>query len=413
MKFHKMVVTYCCLLAVSFAYAATPDTLWVKKVHPEGNGCNSVAFSKDGSQLLAGTNCHNAFAKLYNSSTGVEQWMYSDSSLMCFMDVKFSPNGERFAIMEEFGILLIFDYTVNPPVRIAQVDTRSNASLALTFAPNNQSIITSGFDDSIRVFNLATNTQTRVFGTHTNMYAITTNGKGDLIATGSQNGSIRIWDTTGNMIRSVAAFSQSVPVRSIAFNQDGTRLFCIGQNGQFRSYYTSTWQLDTAFSAHSSTGTGISIAPDGSWLATSGGHGKAILWSTNSYKPFHTLELPMLGTLSGVAIAPDGKKVALASSLGYAAMFDIQNVPTSLKENVAFAFNNPVSLYPNPLTDVLKIEINQHTPVLIRISNQLGQIVWEQTLSSTQNIQISDWQSGYYMVQAFVDGNIHLTKLVK
>jgi hypothetical protein len=121
----------------------------------------------------------------------------------------------------------------------------------------------------------------------------------------------------------------------------------------------------------------------------------------------------MLGTLSGVAIAPDGKKVALASSLGYAAMFDIQNVPTSLKENGSIAFNNPVSLYPNPITDVLKIEINQHTPVLIRISNQLGQIVWEQTLSSTQNIQISDWQSGYYMVQAFVDGNIHLTKLVK
>jgi WD40 repeat protein len=188
-------------------------------------------------------------------------------------------------------------------------------------------------------------------------------------------------------------------------------LFCIGQNGQFRSYFTSTWQLDTAFIAHSSTGTGISISPDGLWFATSGGQGKAILWSTNGYKPFHTLELPMLGTLNGVAIATDGKKVALASSLGYAAMFDIQNVPTSLKENLAF--NNPVSLYPNPLTEVLKIEINHHTPVLIRISNQLGQIIWEQTLSSTQNIQTSDWQSGYYVVQSYVDGNIHLTKLVK
>ena len=411
MKFYKMVVTFCCLLVALFTYAAPPDTLWVRKVHPEGNGCNSVAFSKDGSQLLAGTNCHNAFAKLYNTLKGAEQWMYTDSNLMCFMDVKFSPNGERFAIMEEFGILLIFDYSVTPPVRIAQVDTRSNASLALTFAPNNQSIITSGFDDSIRVFNLVTNMQTRAFGVHTNMYAITTNFKGDLIATGSQNGSIRIWDTTGNMIRSIAAFTQSVPVRSIAFNRDGTRLFCLGQTGQFKSYFTNSWQLDTSFSAHNSTGTGISMSPDGLWFATCGEQGKATLWSTNRYKPFHSLELPMLGTLNGVAIAPDGKKVALASSLGFAAMFDIQNVPTSIKENMAFS--NPVSLYPNPVSDVLKVEINQPKPTLIRISNQLGQVIWEQTMHSTLSIQTSEWQSGCYVVQSYVDGKIHLTKLIK
>lgn len=59
-----MVVTSCCLLVVSFAYVATPDTLWVKKVNPEGNGCNRMAFSKGGYQLLAGTNRHNAFAAI-------------------------------------------------------------------------------------------------------------------------------------------------------------------------------------------------------------------------------------------------------------------------------------------------------------------------------------------------------------
>lgn len=412
MKFNRLVVTICYLHAAMWTFAAPPDTLWVRKVHPEGNGCNSVAFSKNGKQLLAGTNCHNAYARLYNTLTGSEEWTYNDSTLMCFMDVKFSPNGERFAIMEEFGILLVFDYTVNPPKKIAQVNTRSNASLALTFSPDNQSIITSGFDDSIRVFNLTTSMQTRAFGTHIDMYAITTTAKGDLIATGSQNGSIRIWDTTGNMIRNIAAFAQFVPVRSIAFNEDGTRLFCIGQNGQFRSYHTNNWETDTTFSAHSTNGSGLAIAPDGSWFATSGAQGKAHLWNSTNYKLIHTIELTTLGSLNGVAISPDGEKLALASSLGFAAMFDIQKVPTGLTKRSTSATEH-ISIFPNPVSDKLTINTNQHSPVFVRICNQLGQVVWEYTVNTNVEIVTSEWQRGCYVVQSVIDGKIHLTKLIK
>ncbi|TAE88101.1 MAG: T9SS C-terminal target domain-containing protein [Bacteroidetes bacterium] len=410
-KFNKMVAALCCLLVASLLYATPPDTLWVKKVHPEGNGCNSVAFSKDGSQLLAGTNCHNAFAKLYQVSDGSEQWTYTDSSLMCFMDAKFSPNGERFAIMEEFGILLVFDYTISPPKRIAQVDTRSNASLALTFTPDNKSIITSGFDDSIRVFNLLTNTQTLAFGTHNNIYAIATNMPGSNIATGSQNGSVRIWDNLGNLVRNISAFSQSVPVRSIAFTPDGTRLFCTGQNGLFKSYFTDTWQLDTAFLAHQSTATGLSISTDGLWFATSGGQGKATLWSSKTYQPFHTLELPMLGTLNGVAIAPNAKQVAVASSLGYAALFDIQDILTGVKQHAVS--KNPISVYPNPVSNLLWIDVNHGEPVQVKITNQLGQVVWQQMLTSSQQISTNEWKSGCYFIQCLVDEQIHLTKVLK
>jgi WD40 repeat protein len=411
MEFNRIGVTICCLFVMACLHASPQDTLWVKKVHPEGNECNSVAFSKNGTQLLAGTNCHNAFAKLYQVADGAEQWSYADSSLMCFMDVKFSPNGERFAIMEEFGILLIFDYSVSPPKRIAQIDTRSNASLALTFTPDNQSIITSGFDDSIRVFNLATNSQTRQFGMHTNIYTIATNMRGDYIATGSENGSIRIWDTLGNMIRNIAAFSQAVPVRSIVFTPDGTRLFCVGQNGLFKSYATDNWQLDTAFNTTSTTARGLSVSPNGLWFATGGGQGKVILWNSRTYKPFHTLELSMLGTLNGVAIAPNSKQVAVASSLGYAAMFDIQHVQTGIGEEVML--KNAISIYPNPFGNVLRIDVNQHEPIQIRITNQLGQVIWQQTVTSTQYIPTNEWQSGCYFVRSSASGKVHLTKIIK
>jgi hypothetical protein len=49
------------------------------------------------------------------------------------MDVKFSQNGKYFAIMEEIGNLLIFDYSSATPSKIATIDTKSQASRASGF----------------------------------------------------------------------------------------------------------------------------------------------------------------------------------------------------------------------------------------------------------------------------------------
>ena len=408
MNIYRILVLLCSSWLSVYAYASPPDTLWVRKVHPQGNGCNSVCFSSNGAQVLAGTNCHNAFAKLFNAISGDEEWLYTDSSLMCFMDVKFSPNGERFAIMEEFGVLLVFDYSITPPQLFAQLDTRSNGSLALAFTNDNQSVITTGFDDSIRVFEIETANQTKVFGPHSDIFSVATNQQQNFIATGNQTGSIKIWSVEGSLIKSLTAFSQ--PIKSMAFTEDGTKLLAASQTGRVLVFNTSTWQRDTSFVSHAGSVNGIALAANQNWFATAGAGGRICVWDLNTYALIQRFDRPELGTLNAVSIAPDGSKLAVAGSLGHAAVFDITGIVTSIAIDESL---DPMKVYPNPVTDFFAVEGPFENQIWITVFNAFGRLMLERSIATHQEVSTVDWPSGIYFMQYRSSKTSGTTKIIK
>ena len=61
-------------------------------------------------------------------------------------------------------------------------------------------------------------------------------------------------------------------------------------------------------------------------------------------------------------------------------------------------FNNQtINLFPNPVSDILNIEINQ--PTVIQITNTIGQVVQEQTINSSTTLSLKDLTAGIYFIK--------------
>lgn len=97
----------------------------------------------------------------------------------------------------------------------------------------------------------------------------------------------------------------------------------------------------------------------------------------------------------------------------------------SFSENLGVAILNNkeelgknVSIYPNPVKDLLKIESNENSTLLsYRIIDISGQTVFEsrnQSANTYDNINTTDWESGMYLVLlTFEDGGKIVKKIIK
>lgn len=147
---------------------------------------------------------------------------------------------------------------------------------------------------------------------------------------------VLLWDidAAGERARLPIAVESAVGVvGALAFSPDGTYLVAgLGNRPLFRDGYSNpliVWEVASRRVIHNLPGhqnqcLALDFSKDGTLLASAGRDGKAIIWSTKTWKAVHTLENPEKNSLSGapradlddVAFAPDGKTVALASREG-------------------------------------------------------------------------------------------------
>jgi hypothetical protein len=81
-------------------------------------------------------------------------------------------------------------------------------------------------------------------------------------------------------------------------------------------------------------------------------------------------------------------------------------------ETVGFTVAEAISVYPNPTNDHIKI--TGITNASVRISNQLGQTVLEQSdVKSNPTIDVSNFQQGIYTLEVYANGSISRMKWIK
>lgn len=79
--------------------------------------------------------------------------------------------------------------------------------------------------------------------------------------------------------------------------------------------------------------------------------------------------------------------------------------------NVEENINNTISIYPNPVKDVLKIKSDNNNSNEVQIVNTLGQVVKELTFESQVEINVEDLKSGLYFVKILGD-NVITKKII-
>jgi len=130
---------------------------------------------------------------------------------------------------------------------------------------------------------------------------------GQQIATAGSNGTIRLWNRSGQLLAQVNGHQGAA--NSLAFSPDGRQIASAGSDGMIRLWNRSG-QLLAQVNGHQSPVTSMDFSPSGQQIATAGGNGVVRLWNCSGQLLAETKAHQ--GAVSSLGFSPDGQQIATA-----------------------------------------------------------------------------------------------------
>jgi WD40 repeat protein len=188
-----------------------------------------------------------------------------------------------------------------------------------------RSLMASGSGDhKVRLWDLRTKRISHVLEGHTeSVWGLAFSPDGSLLASGSDDHSVRLWDTAKGV--QVGQFKgHTDAVRRVAFNHDGKRLATASFDHSVGIWEVATQRVVTMLTDHTSDVYGVAFSPDGKLLASASDDQTVRLWDADSLTQIgQPLQHGM--RVRAVAFSPDSKRLASASRDGLVQVWDLTN----------------------------------------------------------------------------------------
>ncbi|MCG8653845.1 MAG: hypothetical protein MI861_28660, partial [Pirellulales bacterium] len=154
------------------------------------------------------------------------------------------------------------------------------------FGPAGKSVVTVGFDHTVRLWDIAHETELRQYTQHTApVFCLAISADGKTLATGAQDNTIRIWDLPlAEPSDSIAAHTKAV--NALALSPDGVSLISASMDHRVR--IDSVEQTDRPGQirfGHQAPVQSVAIRGDGAYFASSDQGGRIVLWSPYLEEP--------------------------------------------------------------------------------------------------------------------------------
>ncbi|KAI9772504.1 MAG: hypothetical protein M1840_000709 [Geoglossum simile] len=280
------------------------------------NPINDIAFSPD-SQLLASASSDSTI-RLWDSKTGAPRGTLEGHFLQVNA-VAFSLDGHLLASASCDCTVRLWDPKTGAP----QGTLRGHSSLVSTvaFSPDGQ-LLASASDDSTRLWDSKTGVLRGTLEGYShiqipfphplrpaNATAFSPDGK--LLASVSQDSTIRLWDSkTGAPLSTLVGHSSSV--NTVAFSPDGQLLASASMDRAVRLWDPKTGAPLGTLEGHSGPVTAVAFSPDSQLLASASWDSTVRLWDSKTEAPRGIREGHSNG-IDAVAFSPDGHLLASAS----------------------------------------------------------------------------------------------------
>ncbi|KAJ5278432.1 hypothetical protein N7524_004585 [Penicillium chrysogenum] len=209
-----------------------------------------------------------------------------------------------------------FQHESATPVRMMLPSTLEGHSKGVTsvaFSTDGRLVASGSKDMTVKLWNTTTGGIHKTLQGHwSQVTCVAFSPDGRFVVSGSYDATVKLWNSaTGNTDKTLKGHSGFVA--SVAFSPDGTLVASGSSDNTVKLWNTSTGKIYKTLEGHTGSGLSMAFSPDGKLVASRGAGFHTInLWNTTTgmiYKTFGSAP----PSVSNVAFSPDGKLLASVS----------------------------------------------------------------------------------------------------
>ncbi|MES2438564.1 MAG: AAA family ATPase [Verrucomicrobiota bacterium] len=227
--------------------------------------------------------------------------------------------------LEEKEKVVEFIDTLRPtllPIWSSPISTQHVASVeSVVYSPDGSLIASGSGDHSVKIWDTRTGKQIHIFESHElKVRCVAFNSDGTLLASASEDQSVIVWDIKKGTKRYKPG-KHSGYVTCVAFSPDDRIMVTGSEDHSAKLWNVSSGEEIGTLKGHDKAITSLAFSPSGDRLITASKDGSMILWDTKSLSEVRTFT-GHENEVRCVKFSPDGTLIASASSDGKIKLWD-------------------------------------------------------------------------------------------